>query len=85
MFKTGNISSDPDTSTHTPDFNSRTPPEVDQSLKLYQHAKEYSQIADFTQLDFELYSSYLMDLVQSSKITSIQHRNSLKAIEGLII
>ena len=32
MFKTGNISSDPDTSTHTPDFNSRTPPEVDQSL-----------------------------------------------------
>ena len=34
MFKTGNISSDPDTSTHTPDFNSRTPPEVDQSLIL---------------------------------------------------
>lgn len=32
MFKTGNISSDPDTSTHTPD--KRTPPEVDQSLTL---------------------------------------------------
>ena len=33
MFKTGNISSDPDTSTHTPD--KRTPPEVDQSLISY--------------------------------------------------
>ena len=32
MFKTGNISSDPDTTTHTPAINSRTPPEVDQSL-----------------------------------------------------